>query len=132
MRAILAAAAAIALIAPVATAQITTQSPQPAPTVVDTLGVPETPEASSGGEEGAKVSISPKVYAPFLWSPTAGLGIGYGVEVQNLGWAGSSVLVTGLTSQRIGRYGVYASTRTPYAPGVHGPSGEWPARGRKC
>lgn len=132
MRAIFAAAAAIALIAPVATAQITTQSPQPAPTVVDTLGVPETPEASSGGEEGAKVSISPKVYAPFLWSPTAGLGIGYGVEVQNLGWAGSSVLVTGLTSQRIGRYGVYASTRTPYAPGVNAMlSGTFETTGRR-
>lgn len=119
MRASLAAAAALALIAPSATAQITTQKPQPAPTVVDTLGAPEMPEAGSGGEEGAKVSFSPKVYAPFLWSPTAGLGVGYGVEVQNLGWSGSSVLVTGITSQRIGRYGVYATTRTPYAPGVN-------------
>lgn len=118
MRAPLATAAALVLAAP-ALAQPTTQAPAPAPTVVDSLALSDSILASPDPVEGAKVSFSPKVYAPFGWSPSTGIGIGYGVEIQNLGFAGSSLLLTGVTSKHTGRYGAYAQTRTPYAPGVN-------------
>ena len=74
-------------------------------------------QPDSLGEVRPGLSFSPKIYAPILYLPSSGFGIGLGVEVKNLGFAGSSLLIQAIPTQRTGQYGAWFQTRSPYTPG---------------
>lgn len=65
----------------------------------------------------AEVSVSPVLFAPVFWSPSAGFGLGLGANVSNLGRPGASLLVQVAPAQYRGSYGAWYQTRPPYGPG---------------
>ncbi len=96
---------------PTARAQNTPISPSDPPM--------ETEEPAEGTDTtDAGLKVSPVLYSPVIWSPSAGFGIGLGANIVNLGRPGASLLVQVAPATLRGQYGAWYQTRPSYGPGL--------------
>lgn len=79
------------------------------------MPVQEPPEGTD--TTNTKISVSPVLFAPLFWSPSAGFGLGLGANVNNLGRPGANLLVQVAPAKYRGSYGAWYQTRPPYGPG---------------
>ncbi len=65
-----------------------------------------------------KLSVSPVLFSPVFWSPSAGFGFGFGANISNLRQPGDALLVEVSPATKRGQYGAWYQTRSPYGPGT--------------
>ncbi|MDX1420560.1 MAG: hypothetical protein R3181_11385 [Rubricoccaceae bacterium] len=67
-----------------------------------------------------EVYLLPRFQPAALWSASRGFGIGGGLGIRNLGWAGSEIEVGARLSQRFQSASVYLYTGNPYTTPLYG------------
>jgi hypothetical protein len=66
------------------------------------------------------IELLPRFQPSALWSATRGFGVGGGLGIRHLGWAGSEVEIGARLSQRFQSASVYLYTQDPYTAPVYG------------